>query len=231
MGVSLLMKYLNIFLFGIFILLLGVGVVSASDDISLYNGTGVLPVDDGDAVGLVASVGTDSVGTDSVSAGSVSADDVGAEGLVSRDAGRLGDSVSADDLDDDIFADFSFDFGDVSSVGVAGDGVYEIVTGNVSLYGLGDVYKVKVVDGSGSPVLWGYVDFFVGHSLVASCPVGFGGLASFDLASCVNASGSYDVVSVYHWYDGSDVVLAHQCIGVGNGGVHYLNLALILGLF
>jgi hypothetical protein len=124
-----------------------------------------------------------------------------------------GDLVSVDDgsIDSD---DFDEDSSDLSND--TEEDVFEIVTSNVTRYDFNDNYKVKVVDGSGRAVYGGYVDFYVNHTLVNKVSVDYSGIASFNLDTFINSSGTYEIVSIYTANNGLDTALTFQKITVDN---------------
>lgn len=189
------MKLFNKYLVVILILLLGVGFVSASDDITSNNDTAVLAVEDMDVAG---------VGNNDDVVGVVNSDNINSTDALDHVDGNVEDTEKSGNNNVELLGD--------SSSG----GDYEVITSNVTLYDFGDVYKVKVVDVSGSSVVLGYVDFFVNHKLVSTSLVGFSGITSFKLGSYINSSGSYDIVSVFHDLNDNSTAVAHQRINVDN---------------
>ena len=221
------------------ILLLGVGFVSASDDVGDFNGADYLSSDG-------ASIDEDVLGTDSLGSDGSSVDeDLSSADSLSAEEDVLGAdddaNPSLDDeesVDDDVnpgvydegpegydydsaYIDYWIEYysnllnGSSQSGLICGD-ASEIVTSDVTLYDFNDAYRVKVLDDEGRPVFKGKVDFYVNHELAGTSFLDYKGIASFYLDSCINASGSYDIVSIYSDLDDSNSIMTHQRVDVDN---------------
>lgn len=114
------MKLFNKYLVVILILLLGVGFVSASDDITSNNDTVVLAVEDMDVAG---------VGNNDDVVGVVNSDNINGTDALGHVDGNVEDTEKSGNNNVELLGD--------SSSG----GDYEVITSNVTLYDFGDVYK------------------------------------------------------------------------------------------
>ncbi len=220
MGIFL--KFINKFFIVFLILLLGMGFVSASNDIASYDDIDVLTVGEIDASVDVLDDVNDNSNFDNSNFDNSDFDNSDFDGSY------IDDSDDSDLLssvyDNKSLGHFPFDSNDSdngessnqSADNVSDGGDYVIVTSNVTRYDFNDVYKVKVLDGFGNPVYFGHVDFIVNSKHVATSNVDSLGTASFNINSFINRSGTYDIVLLYYKDDGAHGVLERQSIEVDN---------------